>query len=282
MTVTARPPLIELLAAARTAGHGVGAFNVILLEHAEAIVAGAEQAGQPVILQISENCIRYHGSVDPIVVASLALARAASVEVLVHLDHIEDRDLVDQGIRLGVDSVMYDASRLDHDANVAATRDVTAICHDAGMAVEAELGEIGGKDGVHAPGVRTDPAAAAEFAAATGIDALAVAVGTSHAMTTRDASVDLDLIARIAGQCPVPLVLHGSSGVPDDQLRAAVSAGITKINIATHFNSVFTASLRETLETGPSLVDPRKYITPARGAVTTEVARLLTLLSGSR
>jgi ketose-bisphosphate aldolase len=277
--VTTRPRFAELLAGARAAGQGIGAFNVVLLEHAEAIVAGAEQAGQPVILQISENCVRYHGRLAPIAVASLALARAASVEVLVHLDHIEDLSLVDEGVRLGVDSIMYDASRLDHDANVAATRAVASACHGAGIAVEAELGEIGGKDGVHAPGVRTDPDEAARFAVATGIDALAVAVGTSHAMTTRDAHIDLDLIARIAGECPVPLVLHGSSGVPDDELRAAVAAGMTKINVATRFNSVFTASVREALAGGPALVDPRKYITPARDAVTTEVARLLTLLS---
>ena len=279
MTVTVRPRFAELLAAARAADKCVGAFNVVLLEHAEAIVAGAEQAGRPVILQISENCIRYHGYVDPIVVASLALARAASVEVLVHLDHIEDRDLVQAGVRLGVDSIMYDASRLSHAENVAATRGVASMCHNAGIAVEAELGEIGGKDGVHAPGVRTDPDEAARFAEATGVDALAVAVGTSHAMTTRDAQVDLDLIARIANNCPVPLVLHGSSGVPDGELRAAVVAGMTKINIATRFNSVFTASVREALAVGPTLVDPRKYLAPARDAVAAEVAQVLALLS---
>lgn len=279
MTVSARPRLAGLLTSARAGRRGVGAFNVVLLEHAEAIVAGAEQAGLPVILQVSQNCITYHGRMEPITLASLALARGAGVEVLVHLDHIEDRDLVAEGIKLGVDGIMFDASRLEHGANVAATREVAAMCHDAGIAVEAELGEIGGKDGVHAPGARTDPAQAAQFAADTGVDALAVAVGTSHAMTTRDAQVDIGLIGRIAGQCPVPLVLHGSSGVSDSDLAAAVAAGMTKVNIATHLNKVFTGSVRETLAAGPAVIDPRRYVGPARGAVAAEVARLLTLLS---
>ncbi len=278
MTVSARLRFTQLLTSARAARHGVGAFNVVLLEHAEAIVAGAERAGLPVILQISQNSIRYHGRLEPIARALLALARAASVQVLVHLDHIEDRDLVSEGIRLGIDSVMFDASRLDHGANVAATRQVATLCHDAGIAVEAELGEIGGKDGVHAPGARTDPVQAARFAADTGVDALAVAVGTSHAMTTRDAAIDLGLIGRIAGRCPVPLVLHGSSGVSDSDLLAAVAAGMTKINIATHINGVFTASVRAALATSPAMVDPRKYVAPARDAAAAEVARILTAL----
>jgi ketose-bisphosphate aldolase len=279
VTTTTHTRLTELLTEARAARRGIGAFNVVLLEHAEAIVAGAEAAGRPVVLQISENCIRYHRTATPIVAASLALARAASVDVLVHLDHIEDEALVEAGIALGVDSIMYDASRLAYDANVAATRAVAAACHAAGIAVEAELGEIGGKDGVHAPGVRTDPGDAAGFVAATGVDALAVAVGTSHAMTTRDARLDLALIGQIAAACPVPLVLHGSSGVADAHLREAVIAGMTKINIATHLNGVFTASVRRSLDDQPALVDPRKYIGPARDAVAAEVVRLLELLA---
>ncbi|GAA3341776.1 class II fructose-bisphosphate aldolase [Curtobacterium pusillum] len=270
--------LTGLLDAARTAHRGVGAFNVVLLEHAEAIVAGAELAGLPVILQISENCVRYHGGLAPITTATQAIARSADVEVLVHLDHIEDPELVVAGIDLGVDSIMYDGSHLDFSENVEATRRLAVRCHDAGVAIEAELGEVGGKDGVHAPGVRTDPDDAVAFVAATGVDALAVAVGTSHAMQTREASVDRALVGRLRAAVPVPLVLHGSSGLSDDELRGAIDAGMTKINISTHLNGLFTRALREFLDESPDVVDPRKYVSAGRDAIAAETARLLTLL----
>lgn len=272
--------LTGLLDTARTAHRGVGAFNVVLLEHAEAIVAGAEQAGLPVILQISENCVRYHGGLAPITTATQAVARSADVEVLVHLDHVEDRDLVLAGVDLGVDSIMFDGSHLDFADNVRATRELARACHAAGVAVEAELGEVGGKDGVHAPGVRTDPSDAARFVADTGVDALAVAVGTSHAMQTREAAVDRDLVEQLRAAVPVPLVLHGSSGLSDAELRASVRAGMTKINISTHLNGLFTRALREALDDRPDLVDPRKYVSAGRDAIAAETARLLTLLHG--
>ncbi len=257
-----------------TAG-GIGAFNVIQVEHAEAIVAGAEAAGRPVILQISENCVRYHGALPPIAAATLAVARDAEVPVSVHLDHATSEDLVREALGLGISSVMYDACSLPYERNVASTASMTALCHDHGAWVEAELGEVGGKDGVHAPGARTDPAEAARFVSATGVDALAVAVGTSHAMTDRTAAVDLDLIARLREAVGVPLVLHGSSGVPDTDLTRAVAAGIAKVNIATHLNKVFTGAVREYLTAHPGVVDTRKYLAPGRDAVAREVARLL-------
>lgn len=259
-------------------GGGVGAFNVILLEHAEALVAGAEQAGAPVVLQISQNCVRYHGSLAPITLATQAVAEAAEVPAVVHLDHADDVELVYEAVALGVRSVMFDASALDYDANVAATREVVAFCHARGVAVEAELGEVGGKDGVHAPGVRTDPGEAAAYVAATGVDSLAVAVGTSHAMRTRDAVVDHALIAELRAQVPVPLVLHGSSGVPDAELTRAVENGMTKVNISTHLNAVFTDAVRQRLADDPQLVDPRKYVRAGRDAVAAETARLLGVL----
>jgi fructose-bisphosphate aldolase class II len=261
----------EIVATAR----GVGAFNVVLLEQAEALISGAEAAGLPVVLQISENCVRYHGTLEPIAVATLAAARAAEVPVAVHLDHATSAALVHEAVAIGLGSVMYDASALDYDRNVAATAEVTAYCHDHGVWVEAELGEVGGKDGVHALGARTDPEEATRFVAATGVDALAVAVGTSHAMTDRTAAVDLDLIGRLRDAVPVPLVLHGSSGVSDVDLTRAVAAGIAKVNIATHLNRVFTDAVRGYLIEHPSSVDTRRYLAPGRDAVAREVARLL-------
>jgi len=268
----------EIVGPASAAGRGVGAFNVIGIEHAEGIVAGAEAAGAPVVLAISQNCVAYHGALEPIAAAVLAVARAAAVPVAVHLDHATGEDLVRAAAAAGLGSVMYDASALPYAGNVAATAQVTRWCHDRGMWTEAELGEIGGKDGVHSARARTRPDEAAGYAAATGVDALAVAVGSSHAMLTRDAVLDLDLIARIHRAVPVPLVLHGSSGVPDDGLTAAVTAGMTKINIATQLNKAYTAAVRASLAADPVLVDPRRYGAAGRDAIAGEVARLLGVL----
>jgi len=270
--------LTEVLTPAARAGVGVGAFNVFSIEHAEALVAGAEAAGMPVVLQISENAVRYHRALAPITAATLSLARSAAVPAVLHLDHATDLDLVAEAVGLGFTSVMYDGSQLDHASNLASTVSVVADCHARGIDVEAELGEVGGKDGVHAPGARTDPDDAAQFVERTGIDALAVAVGSSHAMTERSAALDLELIGRLHAAVGVPLVLHGSSGVPDDELVRAVHAGMTKINVATHLNKLFTGVVRERLAADPGLVDSRRYLGPARDVMADEVTRLLRLL----
>jgi fructose-bisphosphate aldolase, class II len=173
---------------------------------------------------------------------------------------------------------MIDASALPYEENVATTAELTDWCRRRQVYVEAELGEVGGKDGVHAPGARTDPEEALAFVNATGVDALAVAVGSSHAMRERTAVLDKELIRSLRQRLPVPLVLHGSSGVPDEELRAAVAAGMTKINISTHLVSVFTGQVRRTLAEAPTLIDSRKYVGPARDAVSTEAERLLRLL----
>jgi fructose-bisphosphate aldolase, class II len=267
--------LIEVLAPAAASGVGLGSFNVFSIEHAEALTAAAEAAGTPVVLQISQNAVRYHGALAPIGLATLALARNGAVPMVVHLDHATDASLVDEAIELGFGSVMFDASTMPYAENVAATAEIVRRCHDRGLDVEAELGEIGGKDGVHAPGARTEPEEARAFVEATGLDALAVAVGTSHAMTERHVALDLELISALRAAVPVPLVLHGSSGVPDQELVRAVKAGMTKINIATHLNHVFTNSVREVLAANPAMVDSRRYLGPARDAVASEAARLL-------
>jgi fructose-bisphosphate aldolase class II len=266
---------------AASAARGVGAFNVIQLEHAQAIVAGAEAAGAPVILQLSENAVRYHGALGPIGAATLAVARAAGVPVAVHLDHATSAELVHEAVELGFSSVMFDASALDYGTNVRTTAKVVEHCHAAGVWVEAELGEVGGKDGVHAPGVRTDPGEAAAFVSATGVDALAVAVGTSHAMSTRDAVLDYELIGALRAALPVPLVLHGSSGVADEHLTRAVERGMTKVNIATQLNRVFTTAVRRILAEDGRLVDTRRYLGVGRAVMADEVTRLLGVLKAA-
>ena len=273
-----RSSLGPVLAEARQRGHAVAAFNVIQLEHAEAYAAAAELVGLPVVMQISENCVRYHGSLAPLAAATLAIADACSQPVVVHLDHAESTDLIDEAIALGLTSVMYDGSKLPDAQNRVETAKVVARCRAAGVSVEAELGEVGGKDGVHAPGARTEPSAASRFVQQTGVDALAVAVGSSHAMTERTAVLDTDLITALRDAVPVPLVLHGSSGVADAGLVAAVRAGMVKVNIATHLNQVFTDALTARLAQAHT-VDTRKYLGAARDAVTAEAARLMNLLA---
>jgi fructose-bisphosphate aldolase class II len=257
----------------------VGAFNVILLEHAEAYVVAAEAAGQGLILQISENCVSYHGSLKPIAAGTLAIAESSTQKISVHLDHAESEQLVKEALDLGIESVMFDGSKLDYAENVKASSRVAELCRRYNATIEVELGEVGGKDGVHAPGVRTNPKEAKEFVDATGVDLLAVAVGSSHAMTIRNALLDYELIRQIAAEVSVPLVLHGSSGVDDSGLQQAVAAGMKKINIATHLNHVFTDEIRAVLNADPKLVDPRKYLKSARKAVTDETVRLVKLLA---
>ncbi|MGI5398142.1 class II fructose-bisphosphate aldolase [Streptomyces sp. CA-135486] len=282
----------ELVSAAAADGRGIAAFNVITLEHAEAIAAGAELAGVPAILQISENAVTFHGgNLAAIAAAASAVAHASTAPLALHLDHVVSTELLRAAADEDFSSVMFDASKLPYDENVKVTADAVRWGHERGIWIEAELGRVGGKEGdkaggkegeppldAHAPGVRTDPAEAAAYVAATGVDALAVAVGSSHAMTQRTASLDHTLITRLRDAVPVPLVLHGSSGVPDEEIRAAVAAGMTKINVGTALNTAFTGAVRAFLDANPSTVDPRKYLVPARAAMTATVAGFLGLL----
>jgi fructose-bisphosphate aldolase, class II len=276
----------DLVAAASARGKAVAAVNVITLEHAEAIVAAAAQRGRSLVLQLSENAIAYHGGPHAITRAVHALADDAPMDLAVHLDHLTDPDLVAAAVtgplRPLLCSLMYDAGALPYAENVARTREVTTAAHAQGLWVEAELGFVGGKSdaprSAHDPGVRTDPEQAAEFVGSTGVDALAVAVGSSHAMTEQKAHLDHHLIERIADRVPVPLVLHGSSGVPDEDLRRAVAAGIRKVNVGTALNVALTSSLRATLAVDPSVTDPRRYLAPARTAMRDVVVHLLDLV----
>jgi fructose-bisphosphate aldolase class II len=281
-------PLIktaELVAQAR--GAGLGAFNVITVEHAEAIAAGAERAALPVILQISENAVRFHGGrIGPIAAATAAVAASARVPIAMHLDHVTDEALWMAAPDHGFGSVMVDASALPFQRNVDETRRAVRYLHLRGLWVESELGQVGGKDGraplaPHAPGARTDPDEAAAYVAATGVDALAVAVGSSHAMVERRARLDHDLIEAIGAAVPVPLVLHGSSGVPDDELARAVAAGMVKVNIGTALNIAFTGGVSRYLGAHADVVDPRKYLGQAREAMAETVAHFLEVLASA-
>ena len=276
--------LITRAAAARSA---VAAFNVITLEHIEAVVAGAESVGAPVVLQVSENAVKFrYGRLLPLARAAVAAADGAAVPVALHLDHVQSDALLRQAPDAGFSSVMYDASRLPYTENLAATRAAADWAHAQGLWIEAELGEVGGKNGegpldAHAPGARTDPAEARAFVGDSAVDALAVAVGSSHAMTTRTAALDHDLLKELSGTLDVPLVLHGSSGVPDGELAAAVAGGIAKVNVGTALNIAMTGAIREYLASHPDAVDSRRYLTVGREAMVRTVAELTRVVTGT-
>ncbi len=271
----------ELVTAASAEGHALAAFNVITLEHAEATAAGAEEAGAPAVLQVSENAVAFHGgNVLAVAAAAAAVARASSAPLSLHLDHVVSVGLLHAAHEAGFSSVMFDASKTTYEKNVGATAEAVRWGHQRGIWIEAELGRVGGKDGeapldAHAPGVRTDPREAAAYVADTGVDALAVAVGSSHAMTERTARLDHALIAELRAAVPVPLVLHGSSGVPDEEIRRAVAAGMVKINVGTALNTAFSGAVRAYLDAHPATVDPRKYLAPGRDAMAATVAHFL-------
>jgi fructose-bisphosphate aldolase class II len=266
----------ELVTAAVGSAGAVPAFNVITLEHAEGVVDGLSRAKAAGILQLSERALAFHGgSPTPILSACARLIAATDVPISLHLDHIQDRELatrlIERAHEFDVSSIMVDFADLPREANVRSTRELVALAHQGGLFVEAELGAIGGKDGAHAHGARTDPADAVGFVEETGVDALAVAIGSSHAMTSRTAALDLELLQRLADVVPVPLVLHGSSGVPDAELSAAIAAGIRKVNVGTALTVAFTAAIRRSLDSNAAMTDPRDYLREARAAVSQTV-----------
>lgn len=245
----------------------VMAVNVVSIEHAEAFIAASEETALGLVMQLSENAVTHHGSLAPIGKAMLELANSASTPIAVHIDHATQRSLVSEAISLGFNSVMFDGSKLDIDENIKQTVEVVSEARAKNVWVEAEIGEIGGKDGVHAPGVRTSVEDAVYFFEACGVDGLAIAVGSSHAMSEKTATLDIERISDISKAVSAPLVLHGSSGVSKDQLVHAIDAGIRKINLSTELNKAFTDSIRDTLASDEGLVDPRKYFKSAREAV---------------
>jgi ketose-bisphosphate aldolase len=216
-------------------GSAVAAITTYTLESTRAIVLAAERLGRPVILQAGAGSFGAVGR-EPHVAAALAAARAASVPVGVHLDHCRSVEEIEACVALGYSSVMIDGSHEDFEANVAVTRRVVELAHAAGVWVEAELGALAGDEDAsstddHEAGAMTDPAQAAEFVERTGVDALAVAIGNVHGYTPKPVRLDLERLAEIAAATPVPLVLHGASGLPDEDLLGAVALGVVKVNI---------------------------------------------------
>jgi fructose-bisphosphate aldolase class II len=273
--------LSEVLNRAQARRFGVGAFNVHGMEIAQAIGSAAEKAQAPVIFQVNQSTIRYAG-IESISALVKTLAADLSVPAVVHLDHGTTFEIAMQCIRHGFTSVMIDASLLPYAENVALVRQVVAAAHAAGVSVEAELGHIGGtEDDISGDGGSTDPDEAARFVEETGVDALAISIGTAHGVYRGVPKLDFPRLSLIREQVGVPLVMHGASGVPDESVRRAVELGIQKVNFSTELKLSFTGAVRHFLMENQDEFDPRKYLGAGRQAVEAAVREKIMLLGSA-
>lgn len=257
MLVTAK----ELLNDAMHNGYAIGAFNVENMEMVMAVLAAAKNKQSPVIMQTTPGTIKYAG-VDYYYANVKAAAERSKVPVVMHLDHGDSFARAMQAYRAGYTSIMIDGSKLAFEDNIALTKSVVEACHPGGVFVEGELGKVGGKEDdleVGDDNPYTDPDEAKQFVEATGVDYLAIGVGTAHGVYKGTPHVNTDLIATIHDLVHIPLVLHGTSGVPDEQVRTSVKNGICKVNYATDLRIAFTKGIKEYMVAHPEAFDPKKY-----------------------
>jgi fructose-bisphosphate aldolase class II len=261
-------------------GYAVAQININNLEFVQAIVEAAEEEHAPVILGASEGALKYMG-LDYAVAIARTAAERSTVPVMLHLDHGPNLDWVLKAIRNGFSSVMIDASRLPLEENIALTKQVVDLCHPLGIEVEAELGRITGTDDDLTVDERLAtlcrPEDAERFVAETHVDALAAAIGSAHGRYKGKPQLDFARLSAIRKATGIPLVLHGGSGIPDDDVREAISLGIAKMNINTDNQEVFTAKVREVLAENPGVYDPRKYLGPGREEIKAMVKKKLAL-----
>jgi len=253
----------ELLEKAMREKYAVGAFNANNIEMVQAIIEAAEEESAPVILQASQGAIKYAGleNITAIVKNAAAMAK---IPIALHLDHGTDYEQNVKCLRIGFTSLMFDGSKLPYGENVSITRKVVEMGHAVGVPVEGEIGKIGGtEDHITVSEVEaemTEPEEALRFAKDTGVDSLAVAVGSVHRMKKKEAKLDHERIKKIAELVKIPLVLHGSSGVMDDEMKKGIKEGLCKINVATQLNMAFVEGMRKALNEKPEEVDPRKIL----------------------
>lgn len=264
-------PVKELLKRAEEGKYAVGAFNVNNMELVQAILAAAEAEKAPVIMQASQGAIKYAGIEYIYALASLA-ASLSTVPVALHLDHGTSFEQCMKCIRVGFTSVMIDGSKFPMEENIALTNKVLEVARATGVSVEAELGKIGGtEDDIHVDerdAFFTDPEEARYFVEKTGVDSLAVAIGTAHGQYKGIPQLDFPRLEKIVSLVKIPIVLHGSSGVPDEAVQEAIRLGVRKVNIDTNIREAFTAACRQVLDNNPKEIDPRKVLGPAREAAT--------------
>lgn len=261
--------VVDLLKKAEAGGYAVGAFNCNNMEIVQAIVAAAEAENAPVIMQASQGAIKYAG-IDYIVALANLAAERTHVPVALHLDHGTSFEQCMQCIRAGFSSVMIDGSKLPLAENIKLTKRVLDVARAVGVSVEGELGKIGGTEDDITVSERdalfTDPGEAATFVRETGVDSLAIAIGTAHGQYKGIPELDFPRLEKIKSLVNIPIVLHGSSGVPDDAIREAIRLGVRKVNIDTNIREAFTEAARRVLEANPREIDPRKMLGPAREA----------------
>lgn len=274
----------EILLGAQKDGYAVGAFNVNNMEIVQAIIEAAEETNSPVILQASQGGINYAG-VEYIAALGKLAGRNAKVPVALHLDHGTDFGQIIQCIRHGFTSVMIDASKYPLEENIKLTKEIVKIAHAAGVSVEAELGKIGGTEDDVTVDERdatfTDPAEAKRFVDETGIDFLAIAVGTAHGVYQGEPKLDYDRIKTIRETVDVPLVLHGSSGVPEQAIKKAVPLGISKINIDTDLRIKFSEGVKNLLKENPDEIDPRKILKPAKAGMKEKIIEKMNIFGSA-
>ncbi|WIV12231.1 class II fructose-1,6-bisphosphate aldolase [Proteiniborus sp. MB09-C3] len=274
----------EVLQHAHKNGYAVGAFNVNNMEIVQAIVAAAEETNSPVILQASQGGLKYAG-VEYIAKMAQIAAYNAKVPVVIHLDHGTDFVQIMQCIRHGFTSVMIDGSKHDLDGNIAVTKKIIELAHAVGVSVEAELGKIGGTEDDVTVSDReatfTDVDEADRFVRETGVDSLAIAIGTAHGPYKGEPKLDFDRLKAIKERLNMPIVLHGSSGVPEESIKKAVSLGVNKINIDTDIRMAFSNAVREVVTNNPKEYDPRKLLDPARKAMQKIIAEKMIMFGSA-
>ncbi len=276
--------VVEMLKNAEAGGYAVGAFNCNNMEIVQAIVAAAEAENSPVIMQASQGAIKYAG-LDYIVAMAKLAAEHTHVPVALHLDHGTSYEQAVRCIHAGFSSVMIDGSKLPLDENIRLTRRVLDVARAVGVSVEAELGKIGGTEDDIVVSERdallTDPEEAATFVNETKVDALAVAIGTAHGQYKGIPELDFPRLEKIKSLVSIPIVLHGSSGVADDDIREAVRLGVRKVNIDTNIREAFTQAARKVLDVNPQEIDPRKVLGPAREAAIKIIREKMRLFGSS-
>lgn len=259
----------EMLLKAQNGQYAVGAFNVENMEMVMAVIKAAEELHAPVMLQTTPSTVKYAG-LSMYLANVRAAAESASVPVAMHLDHGSSFVLAMQALRTGYTSIMIDGSHQVFEENIALTKQVVEACAPSGIPVEAELGKVGGKeddlDGGN--GGYTVPEEAKEFAERTGVDSLAVAIGTAHGVYKGEPKLDLDRLSEIRKIVTIPLVLHGASGLSEEAVRESIRRGICKVNFATELRIAYTQGVRAVLEADPAVFDPKKYGKAAMERVT--------------
>ena len=249
----------QMLLDAQKGGYAVGAFNVENMEMVKAVIAAAEELRAPVMLQTTPSTVKY-GSLDTYFGIVAAEAKKASVPVCLHLDHGSSFDLAVQAIKAGYTSVMIDGSHESFEDNIAVSKKVVDAAKACGIPVEAELGKVGGKeDDLEAEAdTNTDPAEAKEFVERTGVSSLAIAIGTAHGFYAGTPVLDKERVSEIRKVVSVPLVLHGASGLSDDDVKECVERGMCKVNFATELRVAYTDAGKKLLKEKPDTFDPKK------------------------